>query len=87
MTLAFFDFLESELDERGFFRPLDKKPVMSRNLRNMFHRMSLTEQDVRTLWGMVVRLVDGPRREPKKAGRRDDRRSDAAAEHSSDSEA
>ncbi|MCX7899624.1 MAG: RNA methyltransferase, partial [Methylocystis sp.] len=70
MTLAFFDFLESELDKRGFFRPLTKKPVMARNLRNMFHRMHLTEQDVRTLWGVVVRLVDGPRREAKKPSRR-----------------
>jgi tRNA/rRNA methyltransferase len=35
--------------------------VMRRNLRNMFHRMQLTEQDVRTLRGMVVRLVEGPR--------------------------
>ena len=29
----------------------------------MFHRMNLTQQDVRTLWGAVVRLVDGPRQE------------------------
>jgi tRNA/rRNA methyltransferase len=43
---------------------------MSRNLRNMFHRMGLTQQDVRTLWGMVVRLVEGPRREPKKTSRK-----------------
>ncbi len=70
MTLAFFDFLEGELEKRQFFRPETKKPVMSRNLRNMFHRMSLTEQDVRTLWGMVVRLVEGPRREPKNPKRR-----------------
>jgi tRNA/rRNA methyltransferase len=70
MTMAFFDFLDEELDKRGFFRPLTKKPVMSRNLHNMFHRMSLTEQDVRTLWGLVVRLVDGPRRDPKKVWRR-----------------
>jgi tRNA/rRNA methyltransferase len=34
---------------------------MQRNLRNMFHRMELTQQDVRTWWGMVVRLVEGPR--------------------------
>ena len=69
MTFAFFDFLEEQLDTRGFFRPLTKKPVMARNLRNMFHRMSLTEQDVRTLWGVVVRLIEGPRREPKKISR------------------
>ena len=61
MTLAFFDFLETKLDERGFFRPAGKKPVMQRNLRNIFHRIGLTEQDVRTLWGAVVRLVEGPR--------------------------
>ena len=61
MVVAFFEFLESQLDERGFFRPVTKKPGMRRNLRNLFHRMTLTEQDVRTLWGAVVRLVQGPR--------------------------
>ena len=30
---------------------------MQRNLRNMFHRMGITEQDVRTLRGAIVRLV------------------------------
>jgi tRNA/rRNA methyltransferase len=34
---------------------------MKRNLRNIFHRMEMTAQDVRTLWGAVVRLVEGPR--------------------------
>ncbi len=61
MVVAFFEFLETRLDERGFFRPVGKKPVMQRNLRNIFHRIGLTEQDVRTLWGAVVRLVEGPR--------------------------
>jgi tRNA/rRNA methyltransferase len=75
MLLAFFDYLESRLDENGFFRPVTKKPGMRRNLRNIFHRMELTQQDVRTLWGAVVRLAEGPRVEvqtrkrarPKKA--------------------
>ena len=61
MLLAFFDYLEERLDEAGFFRPVTKKPGMRRNLRNIFHRMELTQQDVRTLWGAVVRLVEGPR--------------------------
>jgi tRNA/rRNA methyltransferase len=61
MLLAFFDYLEANLDENGFFRPAAKKPGMQRNLRNIFHRMELTQQDVRTLWGAVVRLVEGPR--------------------------
>jgi tRNA/rRNA methyltransferase len=65
MLLAFFDYLEARLDENGFFRPATKKPGMRRNLRNIFHRMELTQQDVRTLWGAVVRLVEGPRVEVK----------------------
>jgi tRNA/rRNA methyltransferase len=63
MTLSFFEFLEGHLEERGFFRPTSKRPVMQRNLRNMFHRMNLSQQDVRTWWGMVVRLVEGPRKD------------------------
>jgi tRNA/rRNA methyltransferase len=65
MLLAFFDYLEAKLDENGFFRPATKKPGMRRNLRNIFHRMELTQQDVRTLWGAVVRLAEGPRVEVK----------------------
>lgn len=59
--LAFFEFFESELEASGFFRPVGKRPVMQRNLRNMFHRMKMTEQDVRTFWGAIVRLKEGPR--------------------------
>ena len=63
MTLSFFEFLEGHLERSEFFKPDSKRPVMQRNLRNMFHRMNLTQQDVRTLWGAVVRLVEGPRKE------------------------
>ncbi len=74
LVLSFFNYLEAELARAGFFRPADKQPVMRRNLRNMFHRMQLTEQDVHTLRGMVVRLVEGPRA----AGRnREDRQASA----------
>jgi tRNA/rRNA methyltransferase len=65
MVIAFFEFLEGHLEASGFFRPAGKRPVMQRNLRNMFHRMELTQQDVRTLWGAIVRLVEGPRQEAK----------------------
>lgn len=61
MVLSFFAYLEGELERAGFFRPVGKQPVMRRNLRNIFHRLKLSEQDVRTLRGMVVRLVEGPR--------------------------
>lgn len=67
-VLGLFDFLEAELTEAGYFRPENKQPIMRRNLRNIFQRIALTEQDVRTLRGAIVRLVEGPRR----AGRRRD---------------
>jgi tRNA/rRNA methyltransferase len=63
MVLSFFDYFENALEENGFFRPEGKRPVMQRNLRNIFHRMGMTEQDVRTLRGALVRLVEGPRKE------------------------
>jgi len=66
LTFSFFEYLETELERAGFFRPADKQLVMRRNLRNMFHRMQLTEQDVRTLRGLVVRLVEGSRTAAKK---------------------
>jgi tRNA/rRNA methyltransferase len=76
LILSFFGYLEAELESAGFFRPESKKPVMRRNLRNMFHRMQLTEQDVQTLRGVVVRLAEGQRtavrrRRPKQRGRPD----------------
>ena len=65
MALSFFEYFEDQLEKNGFFRPEGKRPVMQRNLRNIFHRMGLTEQDVRTLRGAIVRLVEGPRKEAK----------------------
>ena len=63
MVISFFDYLEGELEKAGYFRPVGKAPVMRRNLRNILHRLSLSEQDVRTLRGAFVRLVEGPREE------------------------
>ena len=55
--MGFFEHLERELDESGFMRPPEKRPAMVRNVRNMFHRMQPTEQDIRTLRGIVASLV------------------------------
>ena len=55
--LAFFDFLEAHLDRVRYFFPEAKKPVMLRNLQNIFHRMNPSEQDIRTLRGMVDRIA------------------------------
>jgi tRNA/rRNA methyltransferase len=53
---ALFEHLEGELDRSGFLRPPEKRPTMVRAVRNMFHRMGLTEQDVRTWRGIVASL-------------------------------
>ena len=55
--VGFFQHLERELDECGFFRVAEKRPSMVRNIRNMFERADLTLQEVRTLHGIVHELV------------------------------
>ncbi len=55
------DHLESALDAAHFFFPDHKRPTMVANLRNLFHRAPLTEQDVRTLRGVIRALQEGPR--------------------------
>ncbi len=54
--LNFCKRLESALDESRFLFPPAKRPAMVRNIRNMFHRMTPTEQDLRTLHGIVASL-------------------------------
>jgi tRNA/rRNA methyltransferase len=63
--LALFEHLESELDRCGFLRPPEKRPTMVRAIRNMFHRMGATEQDVRTWRGIVASLSGSNRRKRK----------------------
>lgn len=55
--ISFFEHLERELDECGFYRVEEKRPGMVRNIRNMFERADLTLQEVRTLHGIVHELV------------------------------
>ncbi|WP_019959607.1 RNA methyltransferase [Woodsholea maritima] len=50
---------EEELEKGGFFYPPEKKPLMVQNLRNIFARGGLTEQEVRTLRGAIKALAKG----------------------------
>jgi len=56
---AFFSDLERELERVEFFRPEEKRGTMSVNLRNIFQRMAPTQQDIRTLHGVVNAIVQG----------------------------
>jgi tRNA/rRNA methyltransferase len=65
--LAFFRDLERELEQIEYFRPFEKRDTMIVNMRNIFTRMQLTQQDIRTLHGAIMALVAG-RKGPAKGG-------------------
>lgn len=58
-VIGFLEHLERELDQLGFFNPIEKRPTAVQNIRTMFSRMEPTEQEVRTLRGIVATLVKG----------------------------
>lgn len=58
---AFFEHLEEALDASGFLRNAEARPSMIRNIRTMFERAELTEQEIRTLHGVITAFA-GPRK-------------------------
>jgi tRNA/rRNA methyltransferase len=65
--LAFFESLERELERVEFFRPPEKRETMAVNLRNLFHRIQPTLQEVQTLQGVFRAIADG-RKGPARGG-------------------
>lgn len=65
---GFFAHLQRELLACGFLRPPDKVPSMMRNIRAMYLRAELTEQEVRSLRGMVSGLTYAHTRRGSKEG-------------------
>jgi tRNA/rRNA methyltransferase len=64
---AFFADLERELEKVEFFRPEEKRATMRINLRNIFTRMALSQQDMRTLHGVISAIAQG-RKGPARGG-------------------
>lgn len=54
---GFLDQLETALFEKGFFRPIERRQALVRNLTAMFTRMEASDQEIRTLRGIVATLV------------------------------
>jgi len=52
-TQRFLDDLEQDLDQTNYWREIHKKPLMWQNLQNIFTRLQLTEQDLRSLRGVL----------------------------------
>ena len=64
---AFFANIERELDKIEFFRPPEKRATMLVNLRNIFHRMQPSQQDIQTLHGIITSIAEG-RKGPARGG-------------------
>lgn len=63
--LGLYEHLERELERLGFFNPPEKRQTMVRNIRSLLARMEATEQEVRTLRGIVAALAQGKGRARK----------------------
>jgi tRNA/rRNA methyltransferase len=53
----FSNRLITALDAHGFFRSVDLKPTIERNITNMFIRQNWTNQDIQTLQGILSALI------------------------------
>lgn len=60
---TFIERLEHDLEDRNFFRADDLKPTMLRNIQNIFTRSDITDQELRTLHGILSALRGN--KEPK----------------------
>jgi tRNA/rRNA methyltransferase len=74
-VFGLFAHLEEALDARGYFRPPDKKPKMTDNLRALLTRRGLFSQEIHVLRGVVNSLDRFSRTRPKGAGAPDDHES------------
>ena len=52
----FLNFIIKELDKKGFLQPDQKRRSMLRNINNIFHRMNLSDQEIRILLGIFSTL-------------------------------
>ena len=50
------NFCIKKLEERNFFKPLEKKPIMLENLRSIFYKMELSEKEIRILSSVFANL-------------------------------
>jgi tRNA/rRNA methyltransferase len=57
--IGLFEHLERELEANGFFNPVHRKTIVAQNLRTLLTRLNATEQEVRTLRGIVATLAQG----------------------------
>mgnify|MGYP006184095973 FL=1 len=47
----------SKLEQRNFFKPIEKRPIMLENLRSIFYKMELSEKETRILSSVFASLA------------------------------
>jgi len=52
----FLNFIVKGLDKKGFLQPDHKRQSMIRNINNIFHRINLSDQEIRILLGVFSTL-------------------------------
>ena len=52
----FLNFIIQGLDKKGFLQPDHKRQSMIRNINNIFHRINLSEKEIRILLGIFSTL-------------------------------
>ena len=60
-----FEHLETALDQENYFRPPHKRATMVENLRNIFQKAELSQQEIHALRGVVATL-EGRKTRPRK---------------------
>ena len=54
---AMINLCLNKLDQKNFFKPLEKKPKMLENLRSIFYKMELSEKEIRILSSVFASLA------------------------------
>ena len=47
----------TKLEEKNFFKPVEKKPIMLENLRSIFSKMELSDKEIRILSSVFASLA------------------------------
>ena len=56
-VLSMANLCIKNLDNKNFFKPLEKKPIMLENLRSIFYRMELSKKETRILSSVFASLT------------------------------
>ena len=54
---AMINLCLNKLEQKNFFKPLEKRPIMLENLRSIFYKMELSEKEIRILSSVFASLA------------------------------